>query len=54
MTPRCLVCEEPMKKQGRAFECGPCRQFIIFFTVSKASPYIALAVRDRAPKRASS
>jgi hypothetical protein len=39
MTPLCPVCEEPMKEHGRAFQCEPCRQIIIFFAVSDASPY---------------
>jgi hypothetical protein len=30
-----------MKEQGRAFQCEPCREIIIFFVVSDASPYIA-------------
>jgi hypothetical protein len=30
-----------MKEHGRAFQCEPCRQTIIFFAVSDASPYIA-------------
>jgi hypothetical protein len=30
-----------MKEYGRAFQCEPCRQTIIFFAVSDASPYIA-------------
>jgi len=30
-----------MKEQGRAFQCEPCREIIIFFAVSDASPYIA-------------
>jgi hypothetical protein len=30
-----------MEKHGRAFQCEPCRQIIIFFHVSDASPYIA-------------
>jgi hypothetical protein len=41
MTPRCPACDEPMKEHGRAFECGPCRQIIIFFAVSDAPPYSA-------------
>jgi hypothetical protein len=40
-----------MKEQGRVFECEPCREIIIFFAVSDASPYIALAAVDRAAKR---
>jgi hypothetical protein len=36
-----------MKQQGRVFECEPCREIIIFFAVSDASPYIALAAVDR-------
>jgi hypothetical protein len=50
MTPRCPVCEEPMVKQGGSFGCEPCRQIIIFFEVSDASPYLALAANDRQPK----
>ena len=30
-----------MKEHGRAFQCEPCRQTIIFFAVSDASPHIA-------------
>jgi hypothetical protein len=30
-----------MKEHGRAFQCEPCRQTIIFFAVSDRSPYIA-------------
>jgi hypothetical protein len=30
-----------MKEHGRGFQCEPCRQFIIFFDVPDASPYIA-------------
>jgi hypothetical protein len=30
-----------MMEQGRAFQCEPCREIIIFFAVSDASPYIA-------------
>jgi hypothetical protein len=41
MIPRCPVCDEPMKQHGRAFRCEPCREIIIFFDVSDASPYIA-------------
>jgi hypothetical protein len=41
-----------MKKQGRAFRCAPCREIIMFFAVSDASPYIALAAVDRVAKRA--
>jgi hypothetical protein len=40
-----------MKQQGRVFECEPCREIIIFFAVSDASPYIALAAVDRVTKR---
>jgi hypothetical protein len=47
---RCPLCKESMKKQGRTFQCDPCRQIIIFFTVSDASPYIALGVVDRVAK----
>jgi hypothetical protein len=41
MKPLCPACREPMKEQGRAFQCEPCREIIIFFAVSDASPYIA-------------
>jgi hypothetical protein len=41
MTPLCLVCEEPMKKQGRTLRCEPCRQIIIYFSVSEEPPYYA-------------
>jgi len=30
-----------MKEHDRAFQCEPCRQIIIFFAVSDASPYVA-------------
>jgi hypothetical protein len=30
-----------MEEQGRVFQCEPCREIIIFFAVSDASPYIA-------------
>jgi hypothetical protein len=30
-----------MKEHGHAFQCEPCRQIIIFFAVSDASPYVA-------------
>jgi hypothetical protein len=30
-----------MNEHGRAFQCEPCRQIIIFFAVSDASSYIA-------------
>jgi hypothetical protein len=30
-----------MKEYDRAFQCEPCREIIIFFAVSDASPYIA-------------
>jgi hypothetical protein len=43
MTPRC-------PKQGGSFGCEPCRQIIIFFEVSDASPYLALAANYRQPK----
>jgi hypothetical protein len=32
-----------MEEHGRTFECEACRQIIIFFSVSDASPYLALA-----------
>jgi hypothetical protein len=41
MKPLCPACCEPMKEQGRAFQCEPCREIIIFFAVSDASPYFA-------------
>jgi hypothetical protein len=31
-----------MKEYDRAFRCEPCREIIIFFTVSDTSPYIAV------------
>jgi hypothetical protein len=37
MTPRCPVCNEPMKEDGRAFVCKPCRQILIFFPVAEGS-----------------
>jgi hypothetical protein len=40
MTPPCPACDEPMKQYGRAFQCEPCREIIVFFDVSDASPYI--------------
>jgi hypothetical protein len=40
MAPLCPACCAPMNKQRRAFECEPCRQIIIFFAVSDASPYV--------------
>jgi hypothetical protein len=30
-----------MKEHGRAFQCEPSRQIIIFFAVSDVSPYVA-------------
>jgi tRNA(Ile2) C34 agmatinyltransferase TiaS len=39
MTPLCPACDKPMTAHGRAFLCEPCRQIIIFFDVSDASPY---------------
>jgi hypothetical protein len=53
MTPPCPVCEEPMKERGRTFQCEPCRQIVIFFTVSDASPYIALALETVKPNEPS-
>jgi tRNA(Ile2) C34 agmatinyltransferase TiaS len=41
MTPVCPVCKKSMEEQGRVFQCEPCRQIIIFFTVSDVSPYTA-------------
>jgi hypothetical protein len=54
MIPLCPACCEPMKKQGRAFQCAPCREIIVFFAVSDASPYIASGVVDRVAKQDSS
>jgi hypothetical protein len=36
----CPACEKPMKEIGSAFHCEPCREIIIFFAVSDASPYV--------------
>jgi hypothetical protein len=41
MRPLCPACEQPMKEYDRAFQCEPCREIIIFFAVSDASPHIA-------------
>jgi tRNA(Ile2) C34 agmatinyltransferase TiaS len=41
MKPLCPACNEPMNKQGRGFECEGCRQIIVYFSVSDASPYFA-------------
>jgi hypothetical protein len=30
-----------MKENGRAFLCEPCREIIVFFAVSDASPHVA-------------
>jgi hypothetical protein len=40
MAPLCPACRAPMKEQRRAFQCEPCRQIVIFFAVSDASPYV--------------
>jgi tRNA(Ile2) C34 agmatinyltransferase TiaS len=40
IAPLCPACCEPMKEHGRVFQCEPCRQIIIFFAVSVASPYL--------------
>jgi tRNA(Ile2) C34 agmatinyltransferase TiaS len=40
MTTLCPVCAKPMKQNGRAFQCEPCRQIVIFFRVSDTSPYL--------------
>jgi hypothetical protein len=32
-----------MKDNGRTFQCEPCREIIIFFAVSDASPYMDAA-----------
>jgi tRNA(Ile2) C34 agmatinyltransferase TiaS len=40
MTPPCPVCKKSMKECGRTFQCEPCREIIIFFEVSDASPYV--------------
>ena len=31
MTLTCLSCDRPMTREGRAFWCEPCRQFVVFF-----------------------
>ena len=41
MKPLCPECKEPMKEQGRAFECEGCRQIIVYFSVPHVSPYFA-------------
>jgi tRNA(Ile2) C34 agmatinyltransferase TiaS len=40
MTTLCPVCAKPTKQNGRAFQCEPCWQIVIFFKVSDASPYL--------------
>jgi tRNA(Ile2) C34 agmatinyltransferase TiaS len=40
MTTLCPVCAKPMKQNGCAFQCEPCRQIVIFFRVSDTSPYL--------------
>jgi hypothetical protein len=40
MKPICPACDKSMKEHGRAFRCEPCREIIIFFKVSNASPYL--------------
>jgi hypothetical protein len=44
------ACDQPIKKHGRAFQCEPCRQIIISFAVSDASPYIAAGTGRVPPK----
>jgi hypothetical protein len=46
----CPVCEQPMEEHGRTFQCEPCRQIVIFLTVSDASPYIAAMPARYCPK----
>jgi hypothetical protein len=48
MTPRCPVCNELMKEDGRAFKCKPCRQILIFFPVAEGSALwpVAVALAD--------
>jgi hypothetical protein len=46
-----------MKEYDRAFQCEPCREIIIFFAVSDASPYIAAGAcfrRRKSPSAAHS
>ena len=45
MKPLCPACNEPMNKQGRGFECEGCRQIIVYFSVSDASPYFPAILR---------
>jgi hypothetical protein len=40
-----------MKEHGRAFQCAPCQQIIVFFTVSDASPYLAVKAQRPMPAR---
>jgi tRNA(Ile2) C34 agmatinyltransferase TiaS len=51
MTPLCPVCKESMKEHGRTFQCEPCRQIIIFFHVSGASPYIPIGSERELPEK---
>jgi hypothetical protein len=50
MTPPCPACDGPTKDHGRTFHCEPCREIIIFFAVSDASPYIAAGAVRVHPK----
>jgi hypothetical protein len=42
-----------MKEYGRAFQCEPCQQIIIFFNVSEASPYLPAEAGRDPPKKES-
>lgn len=44
LTSRCLACNEPMKQGRHAFQCEPCRLFVVFVVVS----HLALARFRRA------
>jgi hypothetical protein len=43
-------CEETMKEHGRAFQCEPCRQIIVFFRFTDASPYELQYARRSGPE----
>jgi hypothetical protein len=40
MTTLCPICAKSMKQNGRAFQCEPCRQIVIFFRLADTSPYL--------------
>jgi hypothetical protein len=40
-----------MKEYGSAFQCEPCREIIIFFAMSDASPYVAQQRGTVLPKK---